>query len=397
MNPIRALKLLVLLVGALAAHAAFADSWLPATTQRYVSADGAWRLTVEPRAITGPLEYFQDQVDGKDNPGGVPGSTHTSARGTMERRVNGAWQRVWQRPLRNDVAPVDVVVLPGGTALTLDNWHSMGYGSDAVVLYDQQGTAVAAYALTDFLPEDYVQALPRSVSSMGWRGEAKALSDGKRVMVPVVVPTADAAPYEKDAAHVPVIFDLAAGKVEPPAGRDWDHAVEVAREARKKQLAAEAEERRRFIEPLQAPAEPDERSWHAYMVEAFFRLDRDWDDTYPATKVLRLPGAPGYRASEKWVHEALWDEFFRDGTTMFASLSQDALVERIEAEVKDMPAGMLSRAHIYLVLDSARFARARSALIGSGAHVIQIDPEIPIPQRPARLKRYLEREAESED
>ena len=163
MKLIRALKWTALLSVTLVAGPAFADQWLPASTKQYVSADGAWRLTVEPRPITSPLRYFQDQVASKPRPGGLPGQSQTSAIGTMERRVNGTWQRVWQKPLRNTVAPVTAIALPGGAAMTLDNWHSMGFGPDAVVLYNQQGVAVAAYALTDFLPKPYVQALPRTV------------------------------------------------------------------------------------------------------------------------------------------------------------------------------------------------------------------------------------------
>jgi hypothetical protein len=394
----RILKWTFLFVGAFAVGDVFADQWSPASTKQYVSDDGAWRLTVEPRAITSPLDYFEEQEDGKAQPGGVPGSSQASAMGTMERRVEGAWHRVWQRPLRNDVAPVDAVALPGGAAMTLDNWHSMGYGKDAVVLYDAQGAAQAAYALTDFLPADYVRALPRTVSSVHWRGEAKALPDGKRVSVPVFVPSPDndGLPNNKSAQFVQVVFDLAAGKVEPPAGPAWEHAEQTARQVRAKQLEAEAEERRRFIEPLTVPQSADEREWHQYLVEAFFRLDPASSDEYPATTVLRSPSARDYQASVAWVHGALRGED-SEGAIMLASPSQDALLARIEAEAKGMPAGALSLARVYLLLNGARFVQAQSALAHSGADLIQLDPATAIPQRPDRLEYFMKMQEETDE
>lgn len=384
-------KLGVLLVGASIAHATFADSWLPAATKQYVSADGAWRLTVEPRRITSPLNYFKDEVDGKERPGGVPGSSQASATGTMERRVDGAWERVWQRPLRNEVTPVDAMVLPGGSAMTLDNWHRMGIGKDAVVLYDAQGTVLAAYALTDFLPTDYVRALPHSVSSLHWRGEAKALPDGRRISVPVVVPSQDDADllHDERAEFVPVIFDLLAGKVERPSGPAWEQAEQTARQVRAKQLVVEAEEHRFFTEPLDVPASVDERDWHRYMVEAFFRVDPDWQDGYPETTVLRSPDASDYRASIASLHDAL-RSYDREGAIMLASPSQDALVARIEAETKNIRADSLALARVYLVLDNTRFARAMAALSRSGARLIQIDPSSAIPQRSERLEKFMQ-------
>lgn len=397
MKLIRTLKWTALLSVVLVASPAFADQWLPASTKQYVSADGAWRLTVEPRPITSPLDYFQDEVDGKDRPGGVPGRSQASALGTMERRVDGVWQQVWQKPLRNDVAPVDAIALPGGAAMTLDNWHSMGFGPNAVVLYNEQGTAVAAYALTDFLPKSYVQALPRTVSSLHWRGEAKALPDGKRVSVPVVVPSEDSEElaFEEEEQVVQIIFDLAAGKVELPAGPAWLQAEQAALEVRKNQLQAETEERQRFIAPLRPPTSVGDRDWHAYLIEAFFRLDPSWNDEYPETTVLRPQSAANYRASVAWVHDSLRGED-REGPIMLASPSQDALLARIEVEAKGIRAGALSRARLYLVLDDVRFASAQSALAHASANLIQIDPAGAIPQRPERLALMQAHDAKDE-
>ncbi|KGQ19298.1 hypothetical protein LF41_2946 [Lysobacter dokdonensis DS-58] len=384
------------LVGALVAGMAFADSWAPARTTQYVSADGDWRLTVEPRDIAGPLEYFQDAAAGKDTPGGVPGSKQTSAVGTMEHRVGTTWQKVWREKLRNDVAPVEAIALPGGVAMTLDNWHSMGFGKDVVVLYDAKGAVTASYALDDFLPKDYVRALPRTVSSLHWRGKATALPDGKRVSIAVLVPSEEGSPFAEDARFVPVVFDLAAGRVIPPSGAEWDQALQTSRTVRTHQRALEAKRRKEFIEPLRFPEPATELALSLYMVEAFFRIDDQGADGYPETTVLRASDAADYAQSVEWVHEALCRTRW-EGTQMFASSSQDDLVAKIEAQSKCLKTEMLARSRIYLVMDDAHFARGRKTLARTGAAVIQIDPAKPIPQDPERLANYMESRPSSDE
>jgi hypothetical protein len=310
--------------------------------------------------------------------------------GIMERRVGKHWQQVWQRPLRNDVAPVNAIALPGGAAMTLDNWHQMGIGQDTVVLYDTRGTTVASYKLTDFLPREYVLALPRSVSSIHWRREPTVLSGGMRVSVPVLVPPQDADEWEGEdhAQFVPVVFDLELGRVELPSGADWQRAQEQARAARVKQRAREEAEYRRFIQPLEPPSvSAKEYEWHQYLREAFYRLDPSSKDEFPDTEVLQAPTASNYATSAEALGESLRQKD-RAGALLIASPSQDALLERIEVEARRVPAVALPETRVYLAMDDAHFARARAALSSSGAVLVQIDPTVPIVQSPERLEEW---------
>lgn len=379
----------VVLIGLFLANAAFADSWRLATTEQYVSADGDWRLTVEPRPLTSHADYFKDAADGKNTPGRPPENAQPSAMGLMERRVGKHWQQVWQRPLRNDVAPVNAIALPGGAAMTLDNWHSMGIGRDTVVLYDTQGMVMASYALTDFLPREYVLALPRSVSSIHWRREPTVLPGGRRVSVPMVFPPQDVGKRaDEDAQFVPVVFDLEFGRVEPPSGAAWERAQEKARAIRVKQRAREEAEYRQFTQPLKPPpASAKEHEWHRYLREAFYRLDPPSEDEYPDTEVLQAPTTSNYAKSVEALGESLRQKD-REGPLLIASPSQDALLGRIEAEAKRVPAGALSQARVYLVMDDAHFARAQAALAPSGALLMQVDPAVPIAQSPERLEQW---------
>lgn len=141
---------------------------------------------------------------------------------------------VWQGPLVNDVAPVNALVSATGQVVTFDNWHSAGFGEDAVVIYDVRGKVVRAMGLGDFLPSVYVEALPRSVSSIHWSGGHDLSGDGRELVLRVVIPR-DGAQLDKS-RHVEVRFDLAPGTQVPLSGpavgrageREVQEALEVS-------------------------------------------------------------------------------------------------------------------------------------------------------------------------
>ena len=384
----------LLLVVAIA-PAAHADSWLPPETRSYVSPDGTWRLTVQPRGVTSPLAYFRDKVAERPNAGGFEGDTQVSAIGSMEHLQDGQWLVVWRLPLSNEISPVDALASNTGQAVTFDNWHSLGYGTNAVAIYDARGELVRAVALADFLPEAYVRALPRTVSSVHWRGEPRFSEDGRQVVVPVVVPSVDhdAMTDDEDIAHLDVRFDLSDGRVIRDAGPAWNNALASAEEADRELTRQRAAIRKRFIEPLAAPAAGDEPAWHHYLRDAFFRIDPDWEAGYPVTKVIPLPGAGNFNLVSGYLGDALTAEMNADGAIMVASPSQEVLVDVLEEQAKRVKPGTLSNARVYVATDVRHAQRARRALAHTGAEFIQIDIDATIPQRQVRLDRYLENSA----
>lgn len=71
--------------------------------------------------------------------------------------------------LRNSQAPNYVLVTDDGERLlTVDDYASAGFGENVLVVYDNQGEMIANHALTDFLPEDYINGLPRTASTLRW-------------------------------------------------------------------------------------------------------------------------------------------------------------------------------------------------------------------------------------
>jgi len=364
-----------------------ADSWRAPTTLQYRSADGTWRLTVEPRALSDQRTFFRDQLDGKDRPGGVVGDTRTAAIGTMEHCIRDACKRAWQRNLLNGVAPVNAIVTDSGHVMTFDNWHSMGFGPHAVVLYDPAGSLVANYALTDFLPKEYVMALPRSVSSLHWRSSPRVHEDGVRIVVPVVVPS-EAAEEEDDAhtRYVSVIFDPRDGAVALPAADVWAPALQQAASALALQRVVLAGEIEKALAPLLPPDSIDLTDWHAYLRDAYWRLEED-NTGFPATLVLPQPAAPDYEKEAKRFRTRLYETHDPD-VIMLAALSQDTLLDVLRQEATKFRRGVPAWPRIYLLLDEKRFQQASVLLAPSRATLIRLDPTRAIPQRPDYLEAW---------
>lgn len=393
-------RLLLLLIAGLLlwASAARADSWMPATRQVVYSADRHVRFTIEPREIASPLRYFDDKVRGRE-PAGQQQGAADKAQGWLERQdAAGHWSTVWRKPLVNDVSPVSALVAnDGGHVVTFDNWHSMGFGDDAVVIYGPDGAVVRAMALTAFLPEDYVAALPRSVSSLHWSGEPHLSPDERQVVLAVVIPRADEGLGDSH-GYVPIAVSLGDGKVIAPGGPAWDAALAAARTTRASQIAAEQERIRALTAPLLGPTSSGEREWHAYLEEAFFRLDPHWSEDYPGTTVLRDRAAADYKPSEKWLVDALTEREMSATVLAFASPSSiDNLVRVLTEAARKVKPGKLRDARIYVAVTDADRDRIAAILAPTGAHFIQLDPTRPIPQRPERVPGSPEEAAAQEE
>ncbi len=159
-----------------------ADSWSLPEVETFHSADGRWRLVVTPKQLKGQLEYFSDKVEGSPDAGAAETVPANEARGELFRKTSGStWQRVARWRLVNEVAPVSALVANDGTIVTFDNWHSMGYGDDVVVIYRSDGTLIRKFGLADILEDEDIFQLRHSVSSIWWSG-THLLDDDKRLL-----------------------------------------------------------------------------------------------------------------------------------------------------------------------------------------------------------------------
>jgi hypothetical protein len=162
------------------------------------------------------------------------------------------------------------------------------------------------------------------------------------------VPSAEAYQHLDGSAsqHIELPFDLATGHAVPPDGRAWSEALNSAMQINADNRVWEAKHKAEFIAPPAGPQSDDESAWYSYLVEAFFRVDPDWKNGYPATTVLRLPQQKDYQASVGFLHDALHDELSRDGVLMIASPSQDNLVHVLSEIALTVPRGWLKKARV---------------------------------------------------
>jgi hypothetical protein len=179
-------RLFALLAASLVVASAVADSWLPPTPETYTSRYGTYRLTIFPRGLAGALPYFEDKVAGNHPAGqGAEGQKHCEA--TLERLVGDHYQQLWRRPLINDVAPVSALVSDkNGSFITFDNWHSMGWGDEVMVIYGSDGELKKKLPLTAIMSKTEFENLPRSASSIRWSGKHALDHDENVVLVQVV-------------------------------------------------------------------------------------------------------------------------------------------------------------------------------------------------------------------
>jgi hypothetical protein len=234
---------------------ASADSWAPPEREAYFSENEKFRLTVTPRDIMGPVEYFKDRISGVADPGQDPGSDQTSAHGHLERvDRHGQWTTVWQRDLPNIVAPVSAIISNSGRYVaTFDDWHAVGTGEHVVVIYGPDGSLIRSFQLSDLISEDYIFALPSSVSSIDWGGKHQFSSNERFLELQIGVPSEDWDMSSDQRDFVTIRFASATGKF--LSRMDWAWAMANARA----QITAEtiratlAAERAAFIAPLLAP------------------------------------------------------------------------------------------------------------------------------------------------
>lgn len=385
-------KRAILLVFLLSSSAAWADSWMPPSKETYISPDRTARLTVVPRDLESAYAYFDDKVEGREPAGAPAGSIETSATAVLElRSASGRWETAWKKPLINEVAPVDVVVANNGQGFaTLDNWHSMGHGPNAIAVYGRDGTLIRKFSLVDLFPAWFVAALTHSVSSIHWRGDPRISSDGTELIVPVVQPNNDEFSIGRGRT-VDLSIRLADGAPVSLESRTWKKALNDAAAVARVSCAAERDWISTWNAPVTAPTTGKEEDWHFYLRETQYRTKWSDDPPGPGTTVLRLPSAADYQASVKWLEEALTETAIIDhdlraiGSPDLARLAVE--IDRIGPSIGR---GRLKGVDLVIVAEAAQANRIRSALAQSGANLEFIDPKRPFPQIEQRMRDQTE-------
>jgi TonB family protein len=204
----------LLVVGAFVS--ANGDSWLLPKKERYYSLNKKYYFEVTPKKLESQLKYFEDKVEGSGNAGSLKGVKDNRAKGVFyARRADGRYSKKWEFPLVNEISPVNALVSSSGDyVITLDNWHSVGYGDDVVVIYRSNGTLVKKVGLEDILTEGDIETLQHSISSIWW-GREHYIDEAKGHLVLKVVSNGKD-PWKDDAKFQELKIELATGSLLEP-------------------------------------------------------------------------------------------------------------------------------------------------------------------------------------
>ncbi|RNJ64351.1 MAG: hypothetical protein EDM03_08520 [Porphyrobacter sp. IPPAS B-1204] len=378
--------------GLLRSTVACADSWAPPETETTLSANGQYRFTLEPVGIESQMAFFEEEAAAAK-----AGKTveRPAPLGLLEKRnAAGKWEPVWAIPLLNPMAPVSVLVSDDGRhVVTFDNWHSMGHGEHVVVIYGPEGKLVRSMALTDIVPADFIDALPRSVSSIQWRNREALTNAGTTVTVEMPIPGEDA--YAEDAETIAFTINLADGAVTPPNSDEWEVAQCAAAKINAASKKAEAERVAALVKPLTVPTTCELSDWHDYLDEAYLRRsDQPVFEAFTSTTVLFARENPRHRESVGWLRDNMLDEFGIERDEAFASpCDPEGLVVAVAGIMKDVRPGSLSKATFHVSAPKPQFTEIARLIAPSGAKTVWLDPEEAIPQRPDRIPGSPEEKA----
>jgi hypothetical protein len=166
-----ALRLLtLLLVACVFAAPARADSWEAPTVTEVFSASRDHFVRITPGKNQSDTIGFAGSAKGP-----------YAAAEYYARQPDRSYRLMHSATLLNPVAPVRFSVSNDGWLATFDNWHNACFGK-VVTIYDPAGKLVKEYELTDLFPPAVVKAMPHSVSSIHWRGQAAYVRDDQRTL-----------------------------------------------------------------------------------------------------------------------------------------------------------------------------------------------------------------------
>lgn len=384
--------LCAVIVAAFTPNTACADSWAMPETEITLSENGQFRFTVEPAPIGSQIEYFGEEAlaarDGTE-------VERPSAFGLLERRnADGGWEPVWGTALVNAVAPVTAKVSDDGRfVITFDNWHSVGLGENVIVIYGEDGKLVRSMALTDLVPQEYMDALSRSISSVWWKRGDSFSADDTVLEVDVLIPGAD-----RDADPAPAVtfqITLEDGKVTLPPEDKWQAAQCAADDVNEQRERAEQERLAYLREPLRAPRGCDMGDWHTYLNEAHMRLTPEpLYASHTSTTILFPANHPRHAESVGWLRDRLDDEWGYPRYEAFASpCDPAALVAAVGRIAAGTEPGAWPDATFYVAAPGDTFEKIRRLLAPTGATLVWLDPEASIPQKPERIPGSVEEEA----
>ena len=193
------------------AAAVSADSFAPPSVQTATSPSGSVVVTVIPAM----LSCAASESD-----------CEPAARAIVEFDRGGMRGPSRTVRLRNREAPGYALVTDDGERLvTVNDYASAGFGDNVLVVYDERGEIIANHALADFLPEEYINGLPRTASTLRWWSAPVRLLPGTRQAIVSVYAADGSGDFSGQATDgIELRLDLDTGAIERPSGPEWQAA-----------------------------------------------------------------------------------------------------------------------------------------------------------------------------
>lgn len=366
---------------------ASADSWALPTAETYVSQNGQYRLVVVPREIESQLAFFEDKVDGKEPAGSARRNAPSTAIAKIEQFELGSWRTLWVRPLLNDVAPVKALVSNDGQSfVTFDNWHMVGLGEHVLVIYGGEARPVRSFQLSDLVPDYFIDALPGSVSSVRWRNGEGLSADGRWLELAIKAPsTRDG---EDETKSLMLRISMENGAPDLSAADAVSAYKEVACFAHRRNVARTNEMLVYDRSDLVLPDPLTKENWSRYLYQLMSRIsDGNDENIFGEANMFELLAPRGYMAKEfsETFSQALTVSASKMPVRTFASIDQMLMVKKVEKEAKKIKAQHLDGSTLRFIISDEFWPRIQTALLQSGATMLQIDPSDAVPQKPEKL------------
>lgn len=399
MNAFRIILYLISLCFLIITPKVYADTWESPQVETYVSKNGIYKFTVTPRDLASRLAFFSDKVDGKDNAGQASGG-NTQSMGVLEKKISDdQWELIWKSELSNDVSPVDAVVSDDGHyVVTFDNWHSVGYGSNVIVVYDESGSIKIEASLNDILPWYYVEALPRSVSSRYWQSGSGRIND-TILSLDIIVPNND---LSDSSETFELLLNLKTNRITKANTKDWIKANNKALESAKLILLSIESGIAYHHEPLQY----DENNLQPYLRNAFWRIVSA--DKNSGVVNLKPLSDASYKQSVEWLYDnfeylaeasknqdvneedELLRSFLDDADSLaVTSLDQENLNDVLIEIANKAKQNEYSAATLLVIIDQKYWIQLQNAFKKSNIKLFLHDPIEPIEKSDAVIDRFF--------
>lgn len=145
-----------------------ADTWEDARTMFFYSENKTFMLKVVPLTIPEKMYKANYERLKRKKKLSDKDTTIIPCTGTLYKITATDTSVVWERKLINRECPVSAIISnDGSSVVTFDKWHSIGYGFDVMVVYNELGDLKKRFQLEDislFPINDYRS----SISSLYW-------------------------------------------------------------------------------------------------------------------------------------------------------------------------------------------------------------------------------------